>query len=170
MARSKNWSQDIEWYLVLRGAPIQMDYFTPENGKDLVISNLLANTEYSCVMTLTDFSGNSVTTQSQTFKTSILESEPPQIMVNTPVNIQSDQATVRIQTNEPLSRVILTLLPADSLIPQEFKFGGSADLTREFTLTGLRAGVTYYYFVTVVDASGNMTQSVSYGEFHTSAI
>ena len=147
-----------------------MDYYTPENGEDLGISNLLANTEYSYVMTLTDFSGNSVTTAAQTFKTSILESDPPQIIVNTPVDIQSDQAAIRIQTNEPLSRVILTLLPADSFIPQEFKFGGSTDLTREFTLTGLRPGVTYYYWVTVVDASGNMTQSVSCGEFHTRAL
>ena len=111
-----------------------------------------------------------MTAQTQTFKTSIFESEPPQIIYNAPVNIGSDQATIRIQTNEALSRVILTLLPIDSLIPQEFKFGGSTDLTREFTLTGLRAGVTYYYFVTVVDASGNATQSVSCGEFHTSAL
>ena len=66
--------------------------------------------------------------------------------------------------------MILTLLPADSLISQEFKFGGSADLIREFTLTGLHPGVSYYYFVTVIDASGNMTQSVSYGEFHTGVL
>lgn len=164
------WSKNLERYLALRDASIEIDYFTPENGEDLAISNLLSNTEYSYVMTLTDFSGNSVTTQSKIFKTSILESDPPQIIVNSPADIGSDQATIRIQTNESLSRVILTLLPADSLIPQEFKFGSSADLTREFTLTGLRPGVSYYYFVTVIDASGNMTQSVSHGEFHTSAI
>ena len=69
----------------------------------------------------------------------------------------------------PDPRRFLTLLPADSLIPQEFRFGSSVDLTREFTLTGLRDGVSYYYFVTVIDASGNITQSVSYGEFHTRA-
>jgi hypothetical protein len=152
------------------GAAIEIDYFTPENGKDLAITGLLSNTEYSYVMTLTDFSGNSVTTQSQTVATPILESEPPQIIVNTPVDISSDQAKIRIQTNEPLSRVILTLLSADTLIPQEFNFGSSTDLTREFTLTGLHPGVSYYYFVTVIDASGNMTQSVSYGEFHTNAL
>ncbi len=111
-----------------------------------------------------------MTKQSQTFRTSILESTPPQIIFNAPVNVGSDQATIRVQTNEPLSRVILMLLPSDSLIPQEFNFGSSTDLTREFTLTGLRPGVSYYYFITVIDASGNMTQSVSYGEFHTNVL
>ena len=111
-----------------------------------------------------------MTTQAKTFKTSILESNPPQIIFNAPVTIGANQATIRVQTNEPLSRVILTLLPADSLIPQEFRFGSSTDLIREFTLTGLRPGVSYDYFVTVIDASGNMTQSVSYGEFHTGAL
>ena len=149
------------------GAPIEIDYYTPEKGKELAITNLLPDKDYSYVLTLTDFSGNSVTTQAQTFKTSVLESDPPEIIYEAPVEVKSDQATVRIETDEPLSRVILILLPADTLIPQEFNFGGSSNLIREFTLTGLRSGVDYYYLVYIIDASGNLTLSGSRGEFHT---
>ncbi len=147
-----------------------MDYYTPQNGKDLTILNLLPNTVYSYTITLTDFSGNSVTTQAETFQTPLLESEPPKIMADSPIHIGADQATIRIQTNKALSRALLTVLPADTGIPQEFSFGSSTNFVREFTLTGLRPGVSYYYYVTVIDVSGNVTRAASYGEFHTKVI
>ena len=149
------------------GTPIEIDSYAPQKEEELKITSLLSNQEYSYVLTLTDFSGNVVTTQAQTFRTSVLESDPPQILYGAPLEIESDRAAIRVRTNEPLSRVLLTLLPADTLIPQEFSFGGSSSLTREFTLTGLRPGVDYHYFVTIIDLSGNQTQSISYGEFHT---
>ena len=58
----------------------------------------------------------------------------------------------------------------DTLIPQEISFGGSVNLAREFSLKGLKPGVTYYYFISVWDESGNQTQPVTPGEFHTRAV
>src|SRR3990167_10109352 len=104
------------------------------------------------------------------FQTSIVESDPPDLVDHAPVEIKSTQTKIKLTSNEGLSRVLLTLLPANTLIPQEFSFGSSAALTREFTLTGLIPGVDYFYFLTLIDNSGNITKSFDFGEFHTRAI
>ena len=100
----------------------------------------------------------------------VFESDPPELIRQAPVEIHSTEAKIQVVTNKSLSRVLLTLLPADTLIPQELSFGSSSALSREFALTGLTPGVDYFYFLTIIDGSGNITKSFNFGEFHTREI
>ena len=142
-------------------------YYTPQAGEQLKIPNLAPDKDYLYALTLIDFSGNTTTTAVQSFHTPVLEQEPPVILHHGPVEVGAQEVKIRVESSKKLSRVILTLIPVDTGIPQEFTFGSSSDLIREFTIRGLRAGLDYYYTVDVIDAAGNRTTSVVFRQFHT---
>ncbi|MSR77347.1 MAG: hypothetical protein EXS63_03865 [Candidatus Omnitrophica bacterium] len=153
-----------------QGAPVVVTHYTPGQDRDLSVEGLKPGMRYTYVMKLTDFSGNMTQTKSQVLTTPLLQTDPVQILHQQPIEVWSDEAKIRIETNGELAEVIVSLIPLDTKIPQEIRFDALSGSIQELLLKGLRPGTDYYYSVTVKDKSGYITKSSELIQIHTRAL
>jgi len=124
----------------------------------VVLTNLLANTNYQYRLKSTDAAGNAAQSARFTFRT--LDANAPVISGVTAIDVTATSATIIWTTDEAATSQVdygltagygLTTGPNMALVK-----------SHRMVLTGLVPKAVYYYGVKSVDATGNLAQSAGY--------
>jgi len=160
----------ILWYGTTTAFDSSVSLGTLAAHQEANFSSLLPDTTYSFAIVAKDASGNSSTSTTSTFKTSVLLDITAPTISDVVITHASEIATVLWKTNENATGKIYygTVTPLILATAPNTKLDAGYSLNHSFNLTGLATSTTYYFVLEGKDAAGNTGTSTEH-QFTTGA-